>query len=379
MKIPFNKTTLIGNEIEYLKEVIDSGYLHGDGPFTHKCHKLLEEKFVTKKALLTPSCTLALEMSYILCNFQPGDEVIMPSFAFVSAASSLMIHGAKPIFVDIREDTLNIDENKIEEAITPKTKAILIVHYAGVSCEMDKIMEIAKKHNLFVIEDAAQAVDSKYKGKFLGTIGDVGCFSFHGTKNVVCGEGGAIFINNPELIDRAEIVWEKGTNRKKFIRGEVDKYTWVDLGSSYVMADLLAAFLYYQLKNVDEITNRRKEIYDYYYQNLAGLEKEGLIKLPTIPSECKSNYHLFYIILPSNEIRNETLKKLKEVGIQATFHFVPLHDSPMGQKLGYEKGNLPTTEKISSCLLRLPFYNSINRDEQDYIIKNLKEILRSSH
>lgn len=373
--IPFNKTTVLGKELEYVKEAIYSGCLQGDGPFTHRCCDLISHKFGAKKTLLTSSCTLALEMAYLLCGVEPGDEVIMPSFAFVSAASSLMVHGAKPVFVDIREDTLNIDENKIEAAITKKTKAILVVHYGGVSCEMDKIIEIAKKHNLFLIEDAAQAVNSRYKGRYLGTIGDVGCFSFHGTKNIVCGEGGAILINDPRLIERAEIVWEKGTNRKKFIRGEIDKYTWVDIGSSYVLADLLAAFLFAQLEKIEEITAQRKRIYEYYYRHLKDLEEAGLIRLPIIPKGSQSNYHLFYVLFPDEEKRNLALEKLKEQGIGAAFHFVPLHSSPMGKKLGYQGGDLPITESMAGRLLRLPFYNELTPEDQDYVLKSLRKIV----
>ena len=375
MDVPFNKPLILGNEIEHIKIAIKNNKLCGDGPYTKKCQDLIEKKFGSKKTFLTTSCTKGLEMAYILSDLKHKNEVIMPSYAFASPASALMVHGAKPVLVDIKEDTLNIDESKIEKAISKKTKAILVVHYAGVSCDMDKIINIAKKHNLMVIEDAAQGVCSKYKGKYLGTIGDFGCYSFHETKNIICGEGGAINVNNLNLIERAEIVWEKGTNRKKFLRGEIDKYSWVDIGSSYVISDILAAFLYPQLSNMEKILEKRKNIYNHYYENLKDLENKDILRLPIIPKECESNYHMFYVLLSSPEKADIVKKELKNKGISATSHFVPLHISEMGKKLGYKKGDFPVAESASSRLLRLPFYYDLTKKEQDYVINNLRRVL----
>lgn len=377
-KIPFNKPFIIGKELNYITQSVLSGHIAGDGVFTKKCHSLLEKKFNAEKVLLTNSCTGALEMAAILCGVKPGDEVILPSFTFVSTANAFYQQGAKPVFVDIWPDTLNIDETKIEEAVTEKTKVIVPVHYGGNSCEMDTIMGIARKKNLFVVEDAAQGVNSKYKEKYLGTIGDIGVFSFHETKNYICGEGGAIVLNNEKFIERAEIIREKGTNRTKFSRGEVDKYTWLDVGSSYLPSDLLAAFLYAQLEAMDEIDKRRREIFDYYHRTLMPLANEGLLKLPTIPAEAQTNNHLFYIILEDEKTRNALMKHLKSNEIAAVFHYLPLHLSPVGQSMGYKEGQFPVTESISTRLLRLPFFYDLKQEEQAEVVKCINNFLGRS-
>ncbi len=375
-KIPFNKPSFTGLELEYIKSSVLSGKISGDGLYTKKCHDLMERVFGAKKVLLTTSCTHSLELASILIDLKEGDEVIAPSYTFVSTVNSFMLRGAKPVFVDIRLDTKNIDESLIEEKITSKTKAIVPVHYAGVSCNMDKINDIAKKHNLYVVEDAAQGVNAMYKNNFLGTIGTFGCYSFHETKNFICGEGGALVINDERFIERAEIVREKGTNRSKFFRGEIDKYTWVDIGSSYLPSDVLAAFLYAQLENMDKINSIRKNIFDRYYKGLHDLEKEGKIQLPVIPHDCVSNYHMFYIMLENEIQRNDLINHLKQQGITSVFHYVPLHSSPMGLQLGFKEGDLPVTENISRRLLRLPFYNDMTEEEQDYVIDSIGSFLR---
>lgn len=375
-KIPFNKPFIVGKELHYISQSVLSGHTSGDGLFTKKCNKILQEKFHAKKILLTHSCTAALEMSAILCNINMGDEVILPSYTFVSTANAFFLRGAKLIFVDIRPDTLNIDETKIEAAITKNTKAIVPVHYAGVSCKMDVIMDIAKKNNIFIIEDAAQGVNAKYKDRYLGTIGDLGTYSFHETKNFTCGEGGALVINNESFLERAEIIREKGTNRSKFFRGQVDKYTWVDIGSSYLPSDLLAAFLYAQLENMDLINIRRQSLFEHYYQRLMPLKNAGCLQLPYIPQETQSNSHLFYIILESEQVRNELMDYLKTKGILSVFHYIPLHLSPVGLSMGYKEGQLPITESVSKCLLRLPFYYDLTHEEQDEVINTINEFFR---
>jgi dTDP-4-amino-4,6-dideoxygalactose transaminase len=376
MKIGFNRPFIVGKELYYITQAVLSGHISGDGPFTKKCHTLMEEKFNARKILLTHSCTAALEMAAILCEVGPKDEVILPSFTFVSTANAFYMRGAKPSFVDIRQDTLNIDETKVEHVITESAKVVVPVHYAGVGCEMDKIMEIARRHNLYVVEDAAQGVNAKYKDRFLGTIGDLGAFSFHETKNFICGEGGAILINNEKFIERAEVIREKGTNRSKFFRGEVDKYTWMDIGSSYLPSDLLAAFLYAQLENIEKIIKRRKEIFDYYYQALTPLANDGILRLPVVPDGCERNNHIFYIILKDEDTRNALLDHLNSAGINAIFHYLPLHLSPIGRSLGYRKGQFPVTESISSRLLRLPFYYELKREEQAEIVTQIVHFLR---
>jgi len=369
--IPFNKPYIAGKELFYIAQAVEFANLSGDGHFTDKCSQLMEDKFAAQKVLLTHSCTAALEIAAILCDIQPGDEVIMPSFTFVSTANAFALQRGKIKFIDIRPDTLNLDENKLESLITDKTKVVVPVHYAGVSCEMNIIMEIARHYNLLVVEDAAQGVNSTYNGKYLGTIGHLGTYSFHETKNFISGEGGALIVNEPEFIQRAEIVRERGTNRSQFFRGEVDAYTWVDVGSSYLMSDLLAAFLYAQLENMDQITIQRNEIWDFYHKALIPLVNEGALRLPYIPPCCESNSHLFYIILPDEEIRDGLMQYLKKENIHAVFHYVPLHLSAVGRSMGYEEGQLPMTESLSGRLLRLPFYYELTRREQERIVDHI--------
>jgi len=376
MKIPFNRPFIIGRELEYIAHAVEKGHISGNGPFTKKCHELLEKKCNAKKVLLTHSCTAALEMAALLCNVRSGQEVILPSFTFVSTANAFYIRGAKLIFVDIRPDTLNIDEKEIEQAITESTKVIVPVHYAGIGCAMATIMKIGRQHELYVVEDAAQGVGAKYDGRHLGTIGDIGAFSFHETKNFICGEGGAIVINHEAFIERAEIIWEKGTNRNKFFRGEVDKYTWVDIGSSYLPSDLLAAFLYAQLENMDKIEKRRREIFEHYYQALHPLAVDGMLRLPAIPTECESNNHMFYILLKDEETRNALMGYLKSKGILAIFHYIPLHLSPIGRSMGYREGQLPVTESVSGRLLRLPFYYGLEEKDQAEVVTYIKKFFK---
>ena len=374
--IPFNKPFVAGKELYYIAQAVTLGNLAGDGYFTKQCSRLLEEQFRIQKVLMTPSCTAALEMAAILCELGPGDEVILPSYTFVSTANAIVRVRAKPVFVDIRADTLNMDEQLIEEAITNNTKAIVPVHYAGVGCEMDRIMDIADKHNLVVIEDAAQGVGAYYNNRALGSIGHVGTYSFHETKNYICGEGGALCINDSGMIKRAEIIRDKGTNRSEFFRGEIDKYTWVDIGSSYVPSEIACAFLFAQLEMMSVIAERRKTIYKHYRMLLKPLEVQGFLSLPHIPEDCESNYHMFYILLPDQEVRNALMAHLKQHGIMAVFHFVPLHSSPMGQKFGGQVGDLSITEELSSRLLRLPFYFEMTEGEQVYIVNNLSKGLK---
>ncbi len=372
-KIPFNRPFIVGKELYYIAQSVLSGKIAGDGLFTKKCHTLLENTFGAKKVLLTHSCTAALEMAAMLCEIEKGDEVILPSFTFVSTANAFYLRGAKLVFTDIRSDTLNMDETLIEQHINGNTKVILPVHYAGVSCEMDIITDIANKHHLYVVEDAAQGVYSKYKDKFLGTIGDIGTYSFHETKNFISGEGGAIVINNEKFAERAEIIREKGTNRSQFFRGETDKYTWVDMGSSYLPSDIIAAFLYAQLENMETINQRRKKLYDFYSREFIPLVNDGKLRLPYMSNECQSNYHLFYIILESEKVRNDLMDYLKSKGILAVFHYIPLHLSPIGRSMGYTDGQLPVTESLSGRLLRLPFYYDLKPYEQEKIVTAIKD------
>jgi len=370
--IPFNKPFIAGKELYYIAQAVTFGNLAGDGYFTKRCASLMQDRFGIPKVLLTPSCTAALEMAAQLCEVEPGDEVIMPSYTFVSTASAFVRMGGRPVFVDIRPDTLNIDETLIEAAITPRTKAICVVHYAGVACEMDTIMAIARRHNLKVVEDAAQGVNSWYKGRALGSIGDLGCYSFHETKNYICGEGGALCINNPELISRAEIIRDKGTNRQRFFRGEVDKYTWVDLGSSYVPSEICSAFLFGQLEEMDRISTVRQQIYENYEHYLQPLEDDGQLQLPVIPGECVTNYHLFFILLNTATDRDSLLAYLKEQDIRAVFHYVPLHTSPYGRQQNPQL-HLPVTEDLSARLIRLPLYYELSRDEQVTTVRQIEE------
>jgi dTDP-4-amino-4,6-dideoxygalactose transaminase len=371
-RIPFNKPFISGKELEYVTQAITAGQIASDGQFTKSCAGLMEQTFGIAKVLMTPSCTAALEIGAILCDLQPGDEVILPSYTFVSTANAIARLQAKPVFVDIRPDTLNIDEQLIEQSITARTKAIFPVHYAGVSCEMDSIMEIAARHGLTVVEDAAQGVNARYKGRPLGSIGHLAAYSFHETKNYVCGEGGALCVNAPEHVERAEIIRDKGTNRSRFLRGMMDKYTWVDVGSSYVPSEINCAFLYAQLEQLDTISQRRRDIHEFYHHHLAPLEQSGWLKLPSIPAECESNYHMFYVLLPNTNVRDGLIANLKQHGIAAPFHYVPLHTAPVGMSFGYREGDLPVTESLSSRLLRLPFYYDLSEIEQMQIVTRIQ-------
>jgi len=372
--IIFNRPPFTGNEEKYLIQAMKSLKISGDGEFTGRCHRWFEERLECKKALLTTSCTHALEMTAILIDIQPGDEVIMPSYTFVSTANAYALRGAKIVFVDIRPDTMNIDETLIEAAITEKTKAIVPVHYAGVACEMDTIMDIAKKHNLFVIEDAAQGMMSSYKGKALGTIGHFGTFSFHETKNYTSGgEGGLLIINDEDYITKAEIIREKGTNRSQFFRGMVDKYSWVDIGSSYLMNDLSAAYLWGQLDIADEINDERVNHWKMYYKGLSKLSKNGLLELPTVPNECVHNAHMFYIKVKDLNERTNLIEHLKAHGIHAVFHYVPLHSAPAGMKFGTFSGKDIYTTTDSERLIRLPLYYGIKQEEIESVINTIVE------
>lgn len=374
--IPFNKPSITNFEKQYISEAISSLKLCGDGNFTHMVYDAFKNKFGISNMLLTTSCSHALDMTSIISGFGPGDEIIAPSYTFVSTINSFALRGAKPVFCDIEKETMNIDADKIEELITPATKAIYPVHYAGVICDMDKINSIAKKHNLIVIEDAAQAVGSYYKGtKPAGTIGDMGCYSFHETKNYAMGEGGAIIIKDKELFKKAEIIREKGTDRSQFIRGEVDKYTWRSVGSSFLPSDVLAAMLYGQMQRFDEIMDARLKIWNNYYDGLESLENSGKIIRPFIPEYSIHNAHMFYIILPSKDIRDKTILKLREKGIQSVFHYIPLHSSPMGETFGYKRGDLPVTEEYSERLLRLPMFADLTESDTQYVIDSVKECL----
>ena len=375
MQIPFNKPYMTGKELWYIAQAHAMGHLAGDGSFTKKCNAWLESRTGAHKAMLTHSCTAALEMAAILADIQPGDEVIMPSYTFVSTANAFVLRGAVPVFVDIRPDTLNIDETKIEAAITEKTKAIVPVHYAGVGCEMDTIMAIARKHNLLVIEDAAQGIMATYKGRPLGSIGHLGCLSFHETKNIISGEGGALLINDPELAERAEIIREKGTNRSQFFRGQVDKYTWVDIGSSYLPSELIAAFLWAQMEEADDITRRRLALWGVYHQWLEGLEQAGKFRRPIIPKECVHNAHMYYILLPDLATRTSVIGELKRQDIHPVFHYVPLHSAPTGVKFGRANGDLMVTQDVADRLLRLPLWLGLE-PHQSMVIDGLKSTLR---
>ena len=372
IRIPFNKPPFVGSEIEYVRAAVESGRICGDGQFNQKCHKWLQEHTGTSKALLTTSCTHALEMAALLCNIQPGDEVIMPSFTFVSTADAFAMRGAKCVFVDIRPDTMNLDEKKIEAAITAKTKAIVPVHYAGVACEMDTINAIAKKHNLFVVEDAAQGMMATYKGRALGNLGDLGCYSYHETKNYSMGEGGALLIRDPKFADRAEIIREKGTNRVQFHRGEVDKYTWVELGSSYLPSELNAAYLYAELEQAKRIFDNRMASWNAYYERLEPLQKKGLIELPKIPEECKHNAHMFYIKMPDLEGRTKMIAHLVKNEILAVFHYVPLHSAPAGKRFGTFFGEDEFTTRESNRLLRLPMFYGLKSDDLDFVCDKIQ-------
>ena len=371
--VDFNVPPCVGNEIEYVKQAIESHKICGDGQFTKKCHQWMEERFNAQKVLLTTSGTTALDMAMLLCDLQPGDEVILPSYTFSSTATSAVLAGAKLVFVDVRPDTMNIDETKIEDAITDKTKVIIAMHYAGVACEMDTIVDIAKRHNLIVVEDAAQGVMSKYKGKHLGTIGTFGCYSFHETKNYSMGEGGALVINNSEYNERAEILREKGTNRAKFFRGQVDKYTWVDFGDSYLPSELNAAYLWAQLLNADEINGNRIATWNRYYQELQAMAMEGKFEIPTVPKECEHNAHMFYLKCKDLKERSEFIKFMKEKELYCVFHYIPLHSAPAGEKFGRFDGEDEFTTKESERLVRLPMYYGLRKDQVDLVVEGIKE------
>lgn len=370
-KIPFNKPYAVGREFDYMRQAVANGHLSGDGAFTKKCHAFLEQSIGVPKALLTTSCTHALEMSALLLNIQAGDEIICPSFTFVTSIGAFVLRGAKPVFADVRPDTLNLDETKLEALITPRTKAIVVVHYAGIACEMDAIMAIADRHGVPVIEDNAHALFSRYKGRYTGTFGAMATQSFHETKNFTCGEGGALLINDATLHERAEIVREKGTNRSRFFRGQVDKYTWVDLGSSYLPSDLLAAYLWAQFEEAVDIQSRRKTIWERYATHVPDWAVQHGVSLMTIPDQCEQSYHMYYMLMPSLDARTALIDHLKARQIYAPFHYLPLHLSDMGRKFGGQDGDCPVTEDVSDRLIRLPLYNDLTEDEQMYVINAL--------
>lgn len=372
-RIPFNKPSLAGNELRYVADAITRGHAAGDGEFTRRCHAMLEEKLGAARVLLTTSCTHALEMAALLLDIQPGDEVIVPSFTFVSTVNAFALRGARPVFIDIRPDTLNFDERQLEALLTPRTKAVVPVHYAGVACEMDCIHAIAARHGVTVVEDNAHGLFARYKGRYLGTLGSLATQSFHETKNVICGEGGALIVNDPAYIERAEVIREKGTNRSRFFRGQVDKYTWVDIGSSYLMSDILAAFLCAQLEKVAQITADRKRIWDSYYSSLAGWAGSNGVSLPCVPPHCEQPYHMFYLLMPSLDSRQRLIAHLKGRGILSVFHYLPLHLSPVGRGFGGREGQCPVTERVSDCLIRLPLYNDLTESEQMQVVDAIRE------
>lgn len=371
-QIPFNRPFTSGKEFEYIQEAIKNMELSGDGAFTKKCHALIEEILGIPKALLTTSCTHALEMSALLLDIKPGDEVIVPSFTFVSTINAFVLRGAIPVFGDVRPDTLNLDETKLEQLITERTKAIVPVHYAGIGCEMDAILEIAGRHAIPVVEDNAHGLFGKYKGKYLGTLGCMATQSFHETKNFTCGEGGALLINDPQYIERAEIIREKGTNRSRFYRGQVDKYTWVDIGSSYLPSGILASFLYAQLQVREQIQEKRQQIWEYYYEHLQDWASEHGIRLPIVPDHCEQAYHMFYLLMPDLENRQALIAHLKAQNIYSVFHYLPLHLSEAGRKFGGKEGDCPVTEDVSDRLLRLPFYNDLTEVDQARVVAEIK-------
>ncbi len=373
--IPFNRPYFSGREVEYIQSAINNSRLSGDGFYTKKCHSLLEETLGVSKSLLTTSCTHALEMTGLLLDIKPGDEVIIPSFTFVSTVNAFVLRGAQPVFVDVRADTLNLDETRLESLITTRTKAIVVVHYAGVGCEMDPIMEIAARHGVPVIEDNAHGLFGKYKGRNLGTFGCMSTLSFHETKNFTCGEGGALLLNDAHYAGRAEIIREKGTNRGRFFRGEVDKYTWVDVGSSYLPSDMLAAFLYAQLESRDDIQGRRKLVWEFYDQNLQSWAGQHGVQLPFVPEHCEQPYHMFYMVMPSLEARESLIAHLNERSINSVFHYLPLHLSEMGRQFGGKEGDCPVTEQVSDRLVRLPFYCQLTESDQARIVAAIKSFV----
>jgi len=369
--VPFNRPSLVGTEYRYIAQALENGHISGDGAFTRRCHALLEQTLGVERALLTTSCTHALEMSALLLDAKSDDEVIVPSFTFVSTINAFVLRGARPVFADIRPDTLNIDEAQLEPLITPRTRAILVVHYAGVGCEMDEILEIAGRHGIAVIEDNAHGLFGKYRGRTLGGLGRLATLSFHETKNITCGEGGALLINAPELVERAEIIREKGTNRAKFFRGQVDKYTWVDVGSSYLPSDLLAAYLLAQLEAAESIQERRKAIWETYARDLGEWASANATRLPIVPEHCEQPFHMFYLLLPSLKERQRFIEHMREAGILSVFHYQPLHLSRMGRRYGGKPGDCPVTEDLSDRLVRLPFYTSLSTQDQALVIKTV--------
>jgi dTDP-4-amino-4,6-dideoxygalactose transaminase len=366
---------MVGRELDYIAQAVHGGQLAGNGPFTRRCQEWLEERYGARRVLLTHSCTAALELAALLCDLEPGDEVVLPSFTFVSTANAFVLRGARPVFVDVRPDTLNLDETRIEAAITERTRAVVPVHYAGVGCDMEAILAVARRHGLRVVEDAAQGLGASFDGRCLGTLGDLGCWSFHETKNFISGEGGALVVQDESLAERAEILREKGTDRARFLRGEVDKYTWVDLGSSYLPSELVAAYLFAQLERSAEIMEKRRRIFEVYRAELADLEAKGLVRLPAVPERCCHNGHMFYLLLPTERQRDALIECLAAAGINAVFHYVPLHESPMGRRFGYAPGDLPVTESASRRLVRLPCFFELGEDQQAQVIAGVRRFL----
>jgi dTDP-4-amino-4,6-dideoxygalactose transaminase len=371
--IPFNRPGMVGNELAYIAQVMAQGHASGDGAFTRRCHGLLERELGIGKALLTTSCTHALEMAALLLDIRPGDEVIVPSFTFVSTINAFVLRGARPVFCDVRPDTLNLDEASLERLITRRTRAIVVVHYAGIGCEMDAILGMAQRHGVAVVEDNAHGLFGTYRGRYLGTFGCLATQSFHETKNFTCGEGGALLINDAQFVERAEIIREKGTNRSRFFRGQVDKYTWVDVGSSYLPSDILAAFLYAQLEARDQIQAKRRRIWEFYNRTLAGWAQNHEVRLPIVPPHCEQTFHMYYLLMPSLNQRQEFIAHLKGKGILSVFHYLPLHLSDMGRRFGGSPGDCPVTEDVSDRLLRLPFYNDLTEAEQAQVVSAIRE------
>lgn len=371
-RIPFNRPSFQGNEQAYITQAIANGHISGDGAFTRRCHAHLEEALAVRRALLTTSCTHALELAALLLDLIDGDEVIVPSFTFVSTANAFVLRGARPVFVDVRPDTLNLDESRLEALVTPRTRAIAPVHYAGVGCEMDVILDVARRHGLAVVEDNAHGLYGKYRGRYLGTFGEMATQSFHETKNVTCGEGGALLVNDARYVERAEIIREKGTNRARFFRGQVDKYTWVDLGSSYLPSDVLAAFLYAQLEAIERIQAQRRRVWEYYHAHLQDWAARLEVRLPIVPAHCEQPYHMYYLLMPSLARRQALIQHLAERGILAVFHYQPLHLSDMGQRFGGRPGDCPVTEDVADRLVRLPFYNDLASADQEEVVAAIR-------